>query len=87
MIAANRSTNEPSPLRLLNIVCRGGADEWRGLFAECRRSTTTRAELRAVLPMVEPELAGAARLWELLLQKIESPGGFWRFVQPAPNNL
>ena len=87
MITPNRSTSVPSPLRLLNIVCRGGADEWRGLFAECRASATTRAQLRAVLPMVEPELAGAARLWELLLQKLESPGGFWLFVQPASNNL
>ena len=71
MMNPNRSTNGPSPLRLLNIVCRGGAEEWRALFAECRSDATTRAQLRQLLPMVEPELIGAARLWEMLLTKLD----------------
>jgi hypothetical protein len=64
----DRSTDGPTQLRLLNIVCRGSANEWRQLFADCKRSAT----IRAVLPMVEPELAGAARLWDLLLKKNRS---------------
>ena len=71
MIAPDRSTTGPSPLRLLNFICRGGTAEWRQLYAECRANPQTRAELRAVLPMTEPELVGAARLWDALLNKLD----------------
>lgn len=67
----NRFTNVPSPLRLLNIGCRGGAEEWRALFAQCCSKAMTRAQLRKLLPMVEPKIIGAARLLEMLLKNLD----------------
>lgn len=65
-----RSTNQPTAWSLLNIVQRGGTNEWRELYLRCRRDPAVVRELASILPMRDPDLLSSARLWKWLLEDL-----------------
>lgn len=78
----DRSTTVASPLRWLNVIARGGTDDWRDLYRRCReRGFAT--HVAALLRMSDPDSLPSARLWAFLLRDlhpeltitIPEPGG------------
>ncbi len=65
----DRSTNGSTPLDWLNLIQRGGTEEWRELYARCRDRQFA-AEVASVLPMSDPDLLPSARLWKWSLQDL-----------------
>lgn len=65
----NRSTNGFTPLSWLNIVQRGGTEDWKLLYQRCQDPRVA-AEVAAVLAWRDPDLMPAARLWKFLLEDL-----------------
>ncbi len=68
----DRSTQVPSPLRWLNVVERGGTEDWRDLYRRCRDRQFAE-QLAALLSRSDPAIRPAARLWQFLLEDLH-PG-------------
>jgi hypothetical protein len=68
----DRSTVRESPLSLLNIVQRGGTEEWKALYRRCRDRAVAEQVAR-VLPLADPDLIASARVWKRLLEGLH-PG-------------
>jgi hypothetical protein len=68
----SRSTNGPTPLDWLNIIQRGGTEDWRQLYQLCRDATVAK-QVAAVIPLRDPDLLASARLWKFLLEDLH-PG-------------
>ena len=64
-----RSTQVFSPLNWLNIIQRGGTEDWKQLYRECRDPKVARA-VAAVLPWCDPDLLPSARLWKFLVEDL-----------------
>ena len=69
---AERFTTSPTALSLLNIVQRGGTEQWQQLYEQCR-DLRVATQLASVLPMRDPDLMASARLWRFLLEELH-PG-------------
>ena len=69
---ANRSTDGESALRWLNIVQRGGTEEWKRLYQLCRNLEIAR-QVAGMMPLRDPDLLASARLWKFLLEDLH-PG-------------
>lgn len=67
-----RSTDTASPLDWLNIIQRGGTEDWKYLYRLCRDVAVAR-EVAAVLRLRDPDLLASARLWKFLLEDLH-PG-------------
>ncbi len=67
-----RSTDTPTPLDWLNIIQRGGTQDWARLYERCRDATFAR-RVAEVLPLRDPDLLASARLWKFLLEDLH-PG-------------
>jgi hypothetical protein len=65
----DRSTNGFSPLSWLNIIQRGGTEDWKTLYKQCRDPEVA-AKVAGVLPLRDPDLLAAARLWQFLLEDL-----------------
>ena len=68
----SRCTDTPTPLDWLNIIQRGGTEDWKQLYQLCRDAATAR-HVANVLRLRDPDLIGSARLWKFLLEDLH-PG-------------
>ncbi len=68
-MAANRSTDHDSALRWLNIVQRGGTEDWQALYRECQDHEMAR-QVAASLAWRDPDLLPSARLWKFLIEDL-----------------
>jgi hypothetical protein len=68
----DRSTDGFTPLHWLNLIQRGGTEDWRDLYAHCRDRQFA-AQVASLLPMSDPDLLPSARLWKWLLEDLH-PG-------------
>lgn len=68
----SRSTNVATPLDWLNIIQRGGTEEWKRLYQLCRDAAVAR-QVANILRQRDPDLMGSARLWKFLLEDLH-PG-------------
>ncbi len=66
---ANRSTNDDSALRWLNLVQRGTTEDWKVLYSACQDREVAR-RVAASLAWRDPDLLPSARLWKFLLQDL-----------------
>jgi hypothetical protein len=67
----NRSTEGDSAFRWLNIIQRGGTEDWRQLYLECHDLAIAREVARS-LAWRDPDLLPSARLWKFLLEDLHS---------------
>jgi hypothetical protein len=65
----SRSTGAPSSLDWLNLIQRGGTEDWKRLYRLCRDVAVAR-EVAAVLRLRDPDLLPSARLWKFLLEDL-----------------
>jgi hypothetical protein len=68
----SRSTQVPTPLDWLNIIQRGGTEDWRRLYQLCQDAAVAR-QVAAMLRFRDPDLLASARLWKFLLEDLH-PG-------------
>jgi hypothetical protein len=68
----DRSTRGDSALRWLNVMQRGGTEDWKRLYALCRDPAQARAVAQS-LAWRDPDLMPSARLWKFLLEDLH-PG-------------
>ncbi len=69
---SGRSTKTPTPLDWLDIVQRGGTEDWKQLYRLCHDIAVAR-QLAQLLPCCDPDLFACARLWKFLLEDLH-PG-------------
>lgn len=65
----DRSTSSPTPLRWLNVIERGGTDDWRDLYRRCRDRKFA-GQVAALLALSDPDMLPSARLWRFLLEDL-----------------
>ncbi len=65
----SRTTDTPTALDWLNLIQRGGTEEWKRLYSLCHDPTIARA-VASVLPLRDPDLLAPARLWKFLLEDL-----------------
>lgn len=65
----NRSTTGDSALRWLNLVQRGGTEDWIALYRACQDQGIAR-QVAGSLAWRDPDLLPSARLWKFLLQDL-----------------
>lgn len=68
----SRSTTKPTGMDLLNIVQRGGTNDWRNLYRQMREDPSLAEEVRRLLPLVDPDCRGFAVLFEYLCGQVLS---------------
>lgn len=68
----SRSTNTPTPLDWLNIIQRGGTEDWKRLYQLCRDKGVA-GQVAGILRLRDPDLLASARLWKFLLEDLH-PG-------------
>jgi hypothetical protein len=68
----DRSTEGMSPLHWLNVIQRGGTDDWRRLYRRCRERDFA-SEVVTLLRRPDPDALPACRLWLRLLEDLH-PG-------------
>lgn len=66
---SSRSTDTRTALDWLNLVQRGGTEDWKRLYALCQDPAIAR-EVASVLPQRDPDLLASARLWKFLLEDL-----------------
>jgi hypothetical protein len=65
----DRSTDGFTPLTYLNLVQRGGTEDWKRLYRLCHDPGIAR-QVAAMLPLRDPDLVASARLWKFLLEDL-----------------
>lgn len=65
----NRSTQGDSDLRWLNLVQRGGTEDWRALYRACADPKVAR-QVATSLGWRDPDLLPSARLWKFLIEDL-----------------
>lgn len=65
----DRSTVGFTPLHWLNVIQRGGTDDWRNLYLQCQDQAFAE-EIALLLNLADPDCAPAARLWQWLLEDL-----------------
>jgi hypothetical protein len=65
----DRSTNGFTPLTYLNLMQRGGTEEWKRLYRLCHDPGIAR-QVAAVLALRDPDLMPSAQLWKFLLEDL-----------------
>ena len=58
-------------LDLVDLLGRGGTEDWCILYDRARRDAALRDEIRAAIPLVDPEMGAARELWIFLLEHLE----------------
>ncbi len=62
-----RATTEPSFLDFVDLLSRGGTEEWQELYAEAKQNPRVRAMIEKALAFVDPEIGESRALWRFLL--------------------
>ncbi|MBM3839729.1 MAG: hypothetical protein FJ398_17520 [Verrucomicrobia bacterium] len=65
----DRSTEGFTPLTYLNLIQRGGTEDWRRLYRLCHDPGIAR-QVAAMLPLRDPDLLASARVWKFLLEDL-----------------
>ena len=65
-----RIATSPGFLDLVDIITRGGSQEWQALYAAAKEDAGLRAEISLALTQVDPELASSRAIWEELLERM-----------------
>jgi hypothetical protein len=71
-VNCSRSTIGHTALDWLNVIQRGGTEDWRRLYVLCRDPRIAN-EVASVLRLRDPDLLAPARLWKFLLEDLH-PG-------------
>jgi hypothetical protein len=71
-VNSSRSTNTATPLDWLNIIQRGGTEDWKRLYQLCRDEGVA-CQVADMLRLRDPDLLASARLWKFLLEDLH-PG-------------
>jgi hypothetical protein len=71
----SRSTVAPGFLDIVNIMSRGGTEDWQALYAGAKADLAIRAMVLEALHQVDPELGEARALWAFLLDRIDRVAG------------
>lgn len=66
----SRSTSRPTFLDLVNLLGRGGTNDWRHIYQRAKTDAGLRDDIEAAIPLIDPELGSAAPLWTFLLGHI-----------------
>jgi hypothetical protein len=66
-----RITSTGGFLDLVDVLGRGGTDEWRLLYRRAEHDVAVREQIRAALPLVDPEIGSGRELWSFLLDHLE----------------
>ncbi len=64
-----RQTVEVTALTYLDLIQRGGTEDWKRLYALCRDPAIAQAVAR-LLPGRDPDLLPSASLWKFLLEDL-----------------
>ena len=67
----SRSTTASSFLDFVNIMGRGGTEDWQALYARAKADPELRTVLRAALPLMDPETGEGRSLWTLMLDRLD----------------
>jgi uncharacterized protein (DUF2336 family) len=67
----SRITTTPGFLDLVDVLGRGGTEEWRALYRRAQMDVAVRDQIRAALPLVDPEIGSGREIWAFLLEHIE----------------
>lgn len=62
-----RATTKLSFLDYVDLLSRGGTEEWQELYAEAKQNPHVRAMVEDALAFVDPEIGEAKVLWQFLL--------------------
>lgn len=81
-MSAPRATTIPGFLDVVDVLGRGGTDDWRALYQRAASDGNVRAEVEAALQFVDPELGAARELWAFLLSTLGSSGTELTVNQP-----
>jgi hypothetical protein len=68
----SRSTHTATPLDWLNVIQRGGTEDWKCLYQLCHDESVAR-RVADILRLRDPDLLASARLWKFLLEDLH-PG-------------
>ncbi|MBA2671317.1 MAG: hypothetical protein H0U67_13160 [Gemmatimonadetes bacterium] len=63
-----RATTTPGLLDHVDVLGRGGTEDWKRLYAEAKHDPEVRRQIRLALEFVDPEIGEARALWSLLLE-------------------
>jgi hypothetical protein len=64
-----RSTNTGTALDWLNLIQRGGTEDWKRVYEHCRDPQVA-LEVASALRMRDPDLIASARLWKFLIEDL-----------------
>ncbi|MBI4660444.1 MAG: hypothetical protein HY735_16530 [Verrucomicrobia bacterium] len=65
----DRSTEGFTPLTYLNLIQRGGTEDWKRLYRLCHDPGIAR-QVASMLAMRDPDLMPSARIWKFLLEDL-----------------
>ena len=65
----DRSTDGFTPLTYLNLIQRGGTEDWKRLYRLCHDPGIAR-QVAAMLRLRDPDLLASARIWKFLLEDL-----------------
>ena len=68
----SRSTSRPTFLDLVNLLGRGGTDDWRQIYQHAKKDPELQKDIEAAIPLIDPDLGSAAPLWTFLLSHIRA---------------
>jgi hypothetical protein len=69
-----RATTKPSFLDYVDLLSRGGTEEWQEIYAEAKQNQRVRALVEEALAFVDPEIGEAKALWGFLLDNMPPVG-------------
>jgi hypothetical protein len=67
----SRITTTAGFLDLADVLGRGSTEDWRALYHRAQTDRAVRAQIRAALPLVDPEIGSGREIWAFLLEHIE----------------
>lgn len=70
-----RATTTPGFLDYVDLLSRGGTEDWKGLYAEAKRDPRVRQTIEDALRFVDPEIGETKALWRILLDTMPPAGG------------
>jgi hypothetical protein len=65
----DRSTDGFTPSTYLNLIQRGGTEDWKRLYRLCHDPGIAR-QVAAMLPMRDPDMMASAQIWKFLLEDL-----------------
>ena len=70
----SRSTSRPTFLDLVNLLGRGGTDDWRHIYQHAKTDVELQGDIEAAIPLIDPDLGSSGTLWTFLLEHVRGLG-------------